>query len=421
MALREMTREGVRLITTDAKKISGIYFLTGAASSVFWKFGVQIVLLEILSVVLSPYFLYKMKSCRNAPIQNLQIRISIHLLCLWAFTQIFVDMYRGPELLERIKTLASIVTLICLLISARYLLMQSYSKIEAFLIGYFMSCVPTYFLFPTEYAKSQPWKFCFALFITFLVFWGFGRAKLNGKLVLLFGSSLVIIDFIFNSRALAVLTLFAIFWTLYNTKLNSHRPIISVLIIAITILIISRGSLTLASSGLLGAQVAEKTRAQSSAGPILLVARSEFLYEVEAIKENFLFGAGSNPPINISTLNKVWFTESELGINSKATSAYSEVARQQNVPGHSMMFTTWVEGGVFAVLIWIYLLAIFIKWFIWPLNPRHQLNYLCSLILITGIWSILFSPLGTGSRIQIAVTLVVGQFCNSKTLNSEST
>lgn len=380
----------------------------------------QIVLIEVLSIILSLYLLLRKTSSTDSITEHPQIDISIRLLSLWAFTQVFVDMYTGPEIIERIKTVASIITLICLLISAKNLFTNSMYKLDAFLVGYFSSCVPTYFFFPTEYAKSQPWKFCFALYATFFIYWVVGRKKFRPFSIIFSSFILVVIDLIFNSRALAALTLFAALWTLYNFKVKRSNLMFSFIMVVIVILLIGRGSLMFASSGLLGNQVAEKTRAQSSMGPILLVARSEFLYEIQVIKENFLFGAGSNPKIQIATLNQVWFIESELGINSRATSAFSKVEKTQKVPEHSMLFTAWVEGGLLAAIVWIYLLSIFIKWLIRPLRPNHHLSYLCSLMLITGIWSILFSPLGTGSRLQIAITLFVGQFCNSNTVKSES-
>lgn len=408
------------LISYDGRKAIGAYFLIGAASSVFWKFGVQIVLIEILSVIFTLHLFFNISFSRIDSRLNIHVRRSILLLCLWGFTQVFVDLYHGPDLLARIKTLASIITLICLLISGSYLFSSSYNKLQAFLVGYFLSSVPSFLLFPTEYARSQPWKFCFGLYATFLLFWIIGKIKLKPYFVVASLTFLVLFDLISNSRSLAVLTLITSCYTSYNKKLNRPMPVVSAFIITISILIAGIGSLSLASSGLLGTQVTQKTRMQSSSGPILLVARSEFLYEIETIRDKWLFGSGSNPKIDFSTLNKVWIAESELGINTKATSAYSTFVSTQTVPEHSMLFTTWVEGGVFAALFWIYLLIIFLKWFIWPLDPKHQLNFLCSMMLITGIWSILFSPLGTGSRLQIAVTLLVGQLCNSKILKSES-
>jgi hypothetical protein len=185
--------------------------------------------------------------------------------------------------------------------------------------------------------------------------------------------------------------------------------------ILLTISILTYGErlfLHFSSSGIFGTAVQTKTFAQAQTGPILLVARSEFLYQATAIKSNWIFGSGSNPTVGTEVLNEVWKLESELGINSKATAAFTQLGNSERLPQHSMLFTAWVEGGILSALVWLYMFKLFIAWLLRQGSQSSEFKYVLTFMLVSMIWASLFSPLGTGSRLALVLTIIIGTVYN---------
>jgi len=387
-----------------------IFFFLGLSSAIYWNVGVQIVFVEILAVIAS--FLAVFKNKESIAEVDSDTTWITRLFWVWLFTQIIIDLYRNADSFESLKTFASIITLICLLYCAKLYFLHNSGNLTAFLLGYIVSCIPTFVFFPTEYSRSQPWKFCFGFNITILVFWML--QKYHVRILGFIGINLVLvsIDLYTNSRSLAVLTILSALLMAYSKSNFSTNPFVLVVLVISMLIYGEKLFLHLTSSGIFGVDLQTKTVAQAQAGPILLVARSEFLYQANAIKSNWIFGSGSNATVGTEVLNEVWKTESELGINSKATAAFAQLGIAETLPQHSMLLTAWVEGGILSVLVWLYMFKLFFSWLLRQRNQSSEFEYVLKFMLVSMLWALLFSPLGTGTRLTLVLTIIIGVVFN---------
>ena len=83
---------------------SVIFFFLVLSSAVYWNIGVQIVFIEIVSVV--ALFLIVVRNIKsiNQVEFNSEITWVIRLFWVWLLTQIFVDLYINSEIFESLKT-----------------------------------------------------------------------------------------------------------------------------------------------------------------------------------------------------------------------------------------------------------------------------------------------------------------------------
>jgi len=257
------------------------------------------------------------------------------------------------------------------------------------------------------------------MYITLFVFWILQKYRV--RTLGLVGSSLalVVIDFYTNSRSLALLTILTTSFVVYSKSNFSKHPFLFAILIISILTYGEKLFLQYSSTGVFGAAVQTKTVSQAQAGPLLLVGRSEFLYEATAIKSNWIFGSGSNPRLRTEVLNEVWKAESELGINSKSTAAFTQLGITERLPQHSMLLSAWVEGGILSVLVWLYIFKLFISWFLRKSNQYTELEYVSKFMLVSMIWALLFSPLGTGSRLMLVLTIIIGAVCNRSETRAE--
>ena len=403
---------GVVLIqSTHHKRYLGYFFL-GLSSSAFWQLGVQIVLIELIALF-GVIFLYVSSKRKQPPeLHNRTLNMLIGFLALWIPTQVFVDLYNTAKIFETIKSIATIIALISLLVCSKYFFILQPINIEPFLLGYILSSLPSYFLFPNEYAKTMPWKFCFSMNCSMLFFWLARKYQLKKFFYLFLGCVLIFIDFLSDARSLAALTALALFFSLLGSQRKKGQLGISLILLFAAVFSSEVIYSQFATNGSFGEKAQLKAISQKNSGPILLVGRSELLYELQAIRENPIFGKGSKPIAGTETLNRVWNLESEIGINTKATAAYYEFGKTQYLPQHSMLFTAWLEGGLIAALPWLVILFLFVRWSLSASFQNSEMSYLVRFMSITGVWAVLFSPLGTGSRLLTVLALMLGFHCN---------
>ena len=145
---------------------------------------------------------------------------------------------------------------------------------------------------------------------------------------------------------------------------------------------------------------------QYAAGPILFTARSEIPFELAAIKLNPIIGIGSSPQLTYELLNETQLINSKLGIETRLTNSYIQAVSTGKFPEHSMIFTAWVENGLIVFILWVIILLWVIKRSSELIsNPNPPLGYYAMFMGINTLWTILFSPLGAGSRMDLAVGL----------------
>ena len=377
-------------------------------SSAYINFRVQVVFIEIFAFVFNLFSLSRRiaSNIQFPRIASLQVLTS--LLFAWASYQFFLDAYLNADKFESLKSIANIIALASLLIFMKNTIIYREKRLNSFLVGYTASSILTFFFFPNDYSHDHPWKFCFGFLTTALILWKLQAKSNRVNIILLVGFILILIDFRENARSLAVITVLSIALWIYN--LNSKKANVFYFLIAL-ILLTSYSEkiyLQLAQAGVLGGEVARKTELQAQNGPLLLVARSELLYELEGIKNSPLWGSGSSPRANYQLLNSVWNLEKEYEVNSKGTAAFIEYKKSSKIPQHSMLFGSWLEGGIVGAVPWFFIIYLLIKWLNLARKIRSRHDLLMHFLIVNALWAILFSPLGSGSRLSISLVLVVG-------------
>ena len=328
---------------------------------------------------------------------------------IWFLSQCISDLINNSISEATLKILAQIIVLLALLFWVKNWFSVDTSKITAFVLGYSLSTVPNYFLTPTILIQVEPWKFCFGPGVTILLLLWFSKYRIKILLQIPIIFSLTYLHIYLGSRALALVTFIS--WMVCLVQLLIGKRKLTVIISLATILttgfILANIYRDFALSGNFGRNQQIKAVDQFGKGSLILVARSELLYELVAIKENFFLGTGSNPNISNEIANEVNNLYNNFEINQKSTAAFHSMQLSGKIPQHSLLFSFWMTGGAGASLFWLYLLFILSKWTFQTIPKKAEYFYLSKFLYVGFIWNFFFSPLGAGQRVLLAVTVAI--------------
>ncbi len=163
---------------------------------------------------------------------------------------------------------------------------------------------------------------------------------------------------------------------------------------------------TLSTNGSLGQSQQLKSLDQYRAGPLIFTARSEIAFELAAIKTSPIFGLGSSPSLTYTILNQTQMINQILGVKTEMTSAYKTALANGKVPQHSILFSSWIEGGILLFSFWIIITLWTVEKFIKILKGSQPIGSFATYFGISTIWAILLSPLGAGSRMELTIGLI---------------
>jgi O-antigen ligase len=395
---------------SQVRRIRILFLVAGILNSIRLRGEVQIIPIEILAVAISFATLFSSnKLVRNS--HDRQYLRFINLFCLISIAhQWFTDSMNDAVGLETLKAAAQVLVLWALLRIAVIYLQQDLLRFIYYVFGLIISIILQFLINPTVYMSAEPWKFALGPAATSLVFIVLTRVK--KKTPLFFAISfLVIIDLLLGARSLALFTALTLILGLVNRN-KTRRTIPNFLVILISslilLLVIERSYFKLSTNGTFGREQQLKSLDQYSAGPLLFTARSEIPFELAAIKLNPIIGLGSNPRLNYELLNETQEINSKLGVKTQLTNSYRDAIKTGKFPGHSMILGAWVESGFVVFLLW----AVILIWVLRRIyesirNPIGPLGYYAMYMGIYTLWAILFSPLGAGSRMDLAVGLTV--------------
>lgn len=381
-------------------------FLFGISNFVFFNSIGQLILVELAAVVCFLFAKITFQKSLQLPASK-EIRWIFRLGYCWLTAQLISDYLRSASRIDSAKSIAQIVVLLILLYWVFAWLIASQTRMRYYLVGYAISSIPRYFLLPGIYDHADPWKFVFGPSITLLVTLLIPQLRVPQSLRVSLIGFLASIHLFLGSRSLAVITLLTMF-TLFRNQ--NHRKFELRIFLGLAVSIISVFLFAdiygnLAANGTLGDRQQAKYLQQKNAGPLILTGRSELLYELNAIKETGLLGLGSNPDLSTKILNSVAVDEYRFGVRHDATTSYLGYRANNKIPNHSMIFTSWLEGGILAALFWFYILLTGIKWFGRISGKDLPFGLAANYLGINFFWALLFSPLGAGSRVILAFTL----------------
>lgn len=328
---------------------------------------------------------------------------------LWLIGQTISNFINKSDSLEAFKNIAQILVLLCLLYWGFYWSKKNSKILLYFLWGYLISSIPQFLILPGLYGKSEPWKFIFGPAITLMVLVVIPRFTTSKTSTILLMCPFILVDFLLGARSLGLITLFSVFTVL---KVSLKQKGLAFSFFFLVIITCSAGPLYLiyanvASSGSLGEAQQEKFIRQTTTGPLLLVGRSELIYEISAIGKAGLLGLGSSPMVNNDYLQGVALEEFKFGVNHKYTSSYEQYVRNGKIPSHSMLFGAWMEAGLFGALFWLYLTWLVVKYFYSATGREPSIGLANRYLSVNFLWAVLFSPLGAGSRMLVAITFTL--------------
>jgi hypothetical protein len=390
-------------------------FCLGLSNFIYFKSFGLIIMLEVIAVLafVMKLMFNKTGKSRFAHIGTGFPNRLFLFGCIWLIGQYFSDSINHSDPMDTKKLMAQIVVLLILAYWAQNWFQSGESRLTWFILGYCFSVVPNYFLTPSIYTLVEPWKFCFGPGFTLLVFFWYSKSRVSLTLQIATILPLVYFDILVGSRALALVTIISWASSLLSRQPsdNKSRLIISIVGLAVVAMLASNMYHNLALSGHLGTSQQSKAIQQFGSGPLILVARSELLFELSGIRRNILFGSGSNPNISTDIVNEVDRFNSRIGVASENTAAFLYAQSTGKIPQHSLLFSFWMFGGIPAALFWIYLFFILSKWTLQTRFQNSSYFYLSRFLYVGFVWNFLFSPLGAGQRVLLALTIAT-VFCD---------
>jgi hypothetical protein len=325
----------------------------------------------------------------------------------WLGWQLLVDAYQAVGVINLAKGAARVVTFGASLLFLLHFVVRDRVRLGSFLVGLGFSFIVDYFLDGRYISSNDPWKWCWGPAATFVclgvLLMADVKSKLTWRLCLIV---LSICHFAFNFRSLGASCFLAgvapFFWPLIKNVGVWVR--MGVAVGAVVVFAIAYNFL--AAGGHLGTKAQEKhaMQAKDGAGPFSLLAggRKEYRASIKAIKEQPIIGYGSwaqhpefvyelhDPEDGEFSLDK-FSTAMELGI----------------IPTHSHLMGAWVDGGILPGLFWLSIWC-YVFYLVCRLDWSRAADDCLALLFGGGLlWSILFSPFGTGNRLTTALGLCI--------------
>lgn len=351
---------------------------------------------------------------RNSEAFGKETRLFFLMVGLWFFGLVITDLIRGTAVDDLARGWSKIVFFT---IAFAYLYLATrgrLSRIIWFFLGLNAGELATLLIAPDDFFDAEPWKFGYGPPVTaFLMFcistpffariagwWGQAAATMLLAVTNLAGNSRAVFGLLFTVAAITVLA------PLLN-RLMRGRPLPKALfaVTMVSSIFFYQGVAaiyeTAASSGILGREAREKYEMQTEGGAgLLLGGRAESLVSTQAIADSPIIGHGS------------WAKDYSY------IALYVEALEKRGVPiigdpygggglipSHSFLLGAWVEGGILGGLFWIYILTLCVRslysLFHIPSGPRP----LVTLVILTLMWDVLFSPFGAQQRVIVPAEL----------------
>lgn len=393
---------------TQARKVRIIFLIAGCMNCIRLSGTVQIIPIEILSIAISLGTLINSRK-HVLTVTNQRYLKFVDLFCLISLShQWFTDAINNVVGFETIKSIAQVLVLWALLRIAVIFLQPDVMRFIYYVVGFLISVIVQFLLSPTVYMSADPWKFVLGPVFTSMVFILATRAR--SKTLLFLGATvLIILHLLLGARSLALFTLFTLILTsikLHWNRTSFPKYTLAAFSIIALLFMAERAYFSLSTNGTFGIKQQLKALDQYAAGPILFTARSEIPFKLAAVKLNPIIGIGSSPKLTYEVLNGAQLINSKLGVETRLTNSYKQAVSTGKFPEHSIIFTAWVECGLIVFILWAIILLWVIKRIIELIsNPAPPLGYYAMYSGIGTLWTILFSPLGAGPRMDLAVGL----------------
>ncbi|BAP56002.1 hypothetical protein THII_1705 [Thioploca ingrica] len=336
-------------------------------------------------------------------------RLILILGMIWLIAQIFTDLIRATPFEDFSRGWSKIIFLMLNFSAIYLLLIDNVKRIILFTAGFAIGGLLSFYINPSEFALTAPWKFGLAtptsLLVVLIAQWRIiTRIRLLPELLIVtFGGIAIYL----GSRSLGGFFILSglLLYIHHTPKVRNWftkkrvTPIRTVILLII-ISLLAWGTLTIygiaASSGMLGEEAEIKYHQQLGDYGIILGGRVEILASSQAIIDSPLIGHGSWAKDSKYKLNLLELANLGYEINEQAILE----SKSDLIPSHSHLFGAWVEAGILGALFWAWVFILIIHTLYKILKIEHVLLPLLVTILIDAAWSILFSPFGALERLR---------------------
>ncbi len=356
----------------------------------------QLIVSEVLAVVMLPW----LWAARD------RLRMPRWFLLLWGgwlVSQIATDLVIGSAFADYTRGWAAILFTLTDF-AAILVLVSTPRRARLFALGLAVSGVVGYIIAPNIYAAGDPWKWAFAMPIGFAL-----AAALSGSI----GTRMPLVpigafaafgflNLLLGFRSLGGVAVLASGYLLLNTLVGRRqaraRPSIRTVIVGLFFCMvaafgISQGYDAAAAGGLLGADAQTKYFAQSGSLGVLVGGRPEILVSTQAIIDSPILGHGSWAK-DFKYVDLLTARLSSLGYEIGA--GPGDVGL---IPAHSFLLGSWVWAGLIGGIFWVAILLL-AGWLLVNLYAvRLSLAPLLVFSTALLLWSIVFSPYGSSSRL----------------------
>lgn len=339
-------------------------------------------------------FLRRLHRLRQRQVQTVLI-----LGLAWFLGQVFTDMIRQSQPEDFLRGWSKIALTITHFAVIWVLLRNSIRRFVLYGIGVCIGGMLTCLVSPNRFVLEYPWKFGFALPVTFavIIIASCIPLKRQGSLFLFVLVALSGVNLFLSFRSLGVTCLVCAGFSylhMFARKRSIRLGKSHMLIIAAAILLSIAGFQEAyeytVQNGMLGADAQAKYDTQQGVGGLLLGGRSEILSSAQAILDSPIIGHGSwaRDPQYAAILRQ---RRAELGYKQQHDDG------SDLIPSHSHIFGAWVEAGILGALFWLWILK-FVVVTLFRATGEEPLLPMFAFIAFLLCWDILFSPYGAERR-----------------------
>jgi hypothetical protein len=351
-------------------------------------------------------------------------RLPILLLSIWLFAQVETDVFRGSAFADYSRGWSNIAFTIVNFVVLYKLLAMSPRRMRLFAWGLVAGLLVEFFVAPSPYAATDPWKFGLAEPLTLAVVLFASRPRIYrmplvapGAIAFMAAANLVL-----GYRSLAGICFLTSGYTLISTRghRRAHRiglpspgkALVLCACCALAAFGFTKIYQRVARDGLLGAVAQQKylsqNSSQNSATGLLVGGRPEILADLAAIRDSPFIGHGSwaQGPKYVDLMR------AEL-VRYGYKPNYSALTSQQ-IPEHSHILGAWVDAGFLGSLFWFWTLGLAATVLSRLYLLRDRLTPLVAFVGLLFLWDVLFSPFGAERRLTVPFFLIILLFSRDR-------
>lgn len=394
---------------------STFYFLVGLLSAFCVRLFGIITIGEIIVIVFTSWNVFTHRLQWNVPVFDRSTRILIWLVVLSSISSILTGLFCNAPMKDILKGFGTISLLIFSFLFFKKMLIDKYTDIVVFLLGYGLSSVIVNLYFvqfsdlvvgdrglELEFFREEMYAYIICYFAFFIN--GYLYSK-NIQLLMIANLLLALFCLFGNSRAnflLLIVTDFMLYSN-YCITVKGYRLVVRKLIgwiflLCILLFFSYKGYSFLASNGYLGEGAKLKYEVQSKNKGGILSARSYIIRGFITIAHHPMGGIG---------------LEHNVSDNKEIRHKFAEITQtryrswDRNIMSHTAVFDWWIAFGILTFPFWLYVLYLALKGLKIAIMSDHPLSALIIFSTLTLLWNMFNSPFSLRIQYGFCIMLLI--------------